>query len=235
MLLTADNRHAPPSPILPPSESPAPSSTATNPGLQTPARVDIDALINKVRRSLREDFLHLPATDAPPDDDDTPSQRLTKAALDLPPVDLNALERKIRCSSFELDDLTYAPTSCHDPTISCQPPVIPHHPQPVLHHVVHPDTNTTAPVVRPPAKPPDPDASPQSVPKCFQKPSNHRKHRTTPPDSLAPTPKRARITSYFCPNPGGSVPPSPSLSLPPFNPVLMCPPDKHTHHNFRPP
>jgi len=220
-------------PVLPPSGPPVSSSNSTNPVLDTPGCTDLDALITKVRRSLREDFLHLPATADPPDDDATSFQCLNKTALDLPPVDMDALERKIRRRSAELDESTPAPTSCCDPTIYCRPLDTHHRLQPVSRPVVCPDTTTTAPIVRPPAKPPDPHTSQQSVHKPSKKPSNHRKHRSTPPGPLARPPKRTRITSYFRPHPDGSVPPSPSLPLPPFNPVLMCT-DKYTQHNFRP-
>jgi len=98
-----------------------------------------------------------------------------------------------------------------------------------------PWNNHHSPIVCLPAKLLDLNASQQSIPKHFKKPSNHCKHQTTPPSPLAPPPKCARITSYFRPHPGGSVTPSPSLPLPPFNPVLMCTPDKYTQHNFCPP
>jgi len=81
LLLNDDNRHAAPLPVLPPPGPPVSSSNPTNPVTNTPGRTDLDALIAKVRRSLREDFLHLPATADP--------------ASDLPPVDMDALERKI--------------------------------------------------------------------------------------------------------------------------------------------
>jgi len=78
-----------------PFRTPCLISNATNPALDTPGCTYLDALFKKVCRSLREDFLHLPATADPPDDDATPFQRLNKAALDLPPVDMDVLERKI--------------------------------------------------------------------------------------------------------------------------------------------
>jgi len=81
--------------VLPPSGPPVSSSNSTNPAPATPGCTDLDALITKVHHSLREDFLHLPATADPPDDDATPFQCLKKAALDLPPVDMDVLERKI--------------------------------------------------------------------------------------------------------------------------------------------
>jgi len=82
-------------PVLLPSELPVPSPNFTNPALDTPGRTDLDALIAKVRCSLREDFLHLPATDDTPADDVTSFQRLNTTALDLPPVNMDKLERKI--------------------------------------------------------------------------------------------------------------------------------------------
>jgi len=221
--------------VLLPSELPVPSPNFTNPALDTPGRTDLDALIAKVRCSLREDFLHLPATDDTPADDVTSFQRLNTTALDLPPVNMDKLERKIQCRSVELDDSTPAPTSCRDPTPYCHPLDIHHCLQPELHPVVCPGTTTTAPMVHLPAKPPDPNATQQSVHKDLTKPSNHCKHQTTPHGSSAPLPKCAHITSYLRLNPGNSVSTSPSLPLPPFNPVLMCTPDKYTQHNFRPP
>jgi len=235
MLLTVDDRHAPLLPALPHSEPPVPSSNATNPALEPYGCTKIDALIKKVSRSLREDFLHLPATADPPNDDATRFQRPTKAALDLPPVEMDALEREIRCRSLEPVEPTPAPTSCHAPTTYCQPSDTPHHPQPALHPVIHPGTTITVSTVRPPAKPPDLTVPQQSVCVPSKKPSNHRKHRPIPPGPLAPPPKRARITSYFRPHPDSSMSPSPSQPLPPFNPVLLCTPDKYTQHNFRPP
>jgi len=206
----------PPLPVLPHSEPNAPPSTATNPACATPGCIDIDALIKKVSRSLREDFLHLPATADPPDDDATRCRSLDPAEATPDPT-------------------APAPTSRHAPTICYQLSDTPHHLQSALHPVVHTGPTTIAPLTRPPAKPPDPTASQPSVPKHFQQPSNHRKHQITPPGPLAPPPKRTRITSYFRPLYGGSVSPSPSIPLPPFNPVLMDTPDKYTQHNFRPP
>jgi len=216
MLLIGDAQHTPPLPVLPHSEPNAPPSTATNPACATPGCIDIDALIKKVSRSLREDFLHLPATADPPDDDATRCRSLDPAKATPDPT-------------------APAHTSRHAPTICYQLSDTPHHLQSALHPVVHTGPTTIAPLTRPPAKPPDPTASQPSVPKHFQQPSNHRKHQITPPGPLAPPPKRTRITSYFRPLYGSSVSPSPSIPLPPFNPVLMDTPDKYTQHNFRPP
>ncbi len=156
----------------------------------------------------------------------------------LPPVNLDELERKICCCRlvFEADESNpVTPTPCHAPAPLGQPPDILHHPQPTSQTAVHPDLTIAPYTMHTPAKTLDPDALPHSVPKPLMKPSNHCKHRATPPSPLAPPPKRARITSYFSSHPGGSVPPSPSIPLPPFNPVLMHTPDKYTQQNFHPP
>jgi len=170
MLLIGDARHTPPLLALPHPEPNASPSTATNPACATPGCIDIDALIEKVSHSLREDFLHLPATTDPPDDNATQCRSLDPAEATLDPT-------------------APAPTSCHAPTICCQLSDTPHHLQSTLHPVAHAGPTTIAPLTHPPAKPPDPTASQPSVPKCSLPPSNHRKHQITPPGPLAPPPK----------------------------------------------
>jgi len=96
------HHHDWPLPVFPPSEPPALSSNITHPVLLTHSRIDLDALIEKVSRSLREDFLHLPAADDYHDNANTPFQCLQQATLDpnLLLVNLDVLERKICCQGL---------------------------------------------------------------------------------------------------------------------------------------
>ena len=218
------------------------------------SRIDLDALERKIRSIGEKIDRLLSVTDgAKVNDDDTPYQRLLKAASDptLPPVDMDALERKIRSQLLSNLD---APTP-EPPTPSSDLSPYGHYPgtsprlQLDMNPAVHPDHATTTPAlthpIAKPRVPPDPhqpaipnllDTDPivnnnLPVPQPLR-PTLRRK----PPPSLSALPsKRARITSYLCTLPGGPPSPSPSIPLPPFNPVLMCTSDKYTQHNFRPP
>jgi len=227
----------------------------TSPDTSHP-RVDLDAIERKIRRSLAEDFLHLPADDGPPQP--TLWQIVLHKAASLPPptpVDLDALEMKIRKSLK--DDFCHLAAKPPDPA----PPtdlatLLPAAttPLPALTVPLVPLLlSNPAPAPTPPAAPPDvpvwvpPDPPPpNNLPEVspvapiannnlpVSKTILPQPRRKPPPSSSAPPPKRARITSYFSPHPGGSLSPSSSTPLPPFHPVLMYTPDKYTQHNFHP-
>jgi len=220
-------------------------------------RVDLDAIERKIRRSLAEDFLHLPAHDDPPQ----PSLWLIilRQAASLPPptpVDLDALAMKIQKSLQDdfchLTDNPPAPVPSPHltamlpattiPLPALIDPTVPVHPSNLIPTPPPPAAPPDVPIRVPPDPPTPnnlPDAScvaPIADNSLTVPPTLLPKLRRKPtPSPSAPPSKRARITSYFSPLPSGPVIPCPSTPLPPFRPVLMCTPDKYTQHNFRPP
>jgi len=238
------------------SAVPSLCNPTTSPATLHP-RVDLDAIECKIRRSLAEDFLHLPADDGPLQL--TLWQIVLRKDASMPPptpVDMDALEVKIWKSLKE--DLCHLAAKPPDPAPPTDLATL-------LPAATTPLPALTAPLVplllsnpaqtpTPPAAPPDvpvwvppdppppnnlPDVSPVAPIANNNLPVSTtilpKPRRKLPPSSLAPLPKRARITLYFSPHPGGSLSPSSSTPLPPFHPVLMCTPDKYTQHNFRPP
>jgi len=194
----------------------------------------------------------LSVTDGIDADDDAPYQRLLKAASDpnFPPVDMDALERKIRRQLLtQSDEPTLDPPSSPALSTSGLPLDTPPHSQLETNPAEHPDHTTitlhpTKPLAKP-RVPPDPHqptipnlpavelptTNNLPVPKTLRP----KPRRKTPPSPSARPSKQARITLYFSTHPSGPLSPCPSTPLPPFNPVPMCTPDKYTQHNFCPP
>jgi len=250
--------HDLPAPLSPLDSDDHPPCSPSNLSPATPRpRIDLDAIERKIRRSLAEDFLHLPADDDPPQ----PSLWLVvlrKAALLPPPtpVDLDALAMKIQKSLQ--DDFCHL--AAHPPAPVPSPhlttmlpatttslpalidPKVPSHPSNLIPTPPPPAAPPDVPI-RVPPDPPTPNNLPDAS--CVAPIANNslsvpqtllpKLRRKPTPSHSAPPSKRARITSYFSPLPSGPVIPCPSTSLPPFNPVPMCTPDKYTQHNFRPP